>query len=153
MARPMGARILIVDDSPTIRKVVASILERHDYETLGATDGLHAMQVLAAEQRKPDLMLVDFVMPKMNGYQLCMSVRAKAEYADVPVVLMSAKGDRIRGKFVQQTGALDAITKPFDARGLVAVIESALKKKEEAKSRAADDDDDAPSRDSLGDAT
>ncbi len=150
----MGARILIVDDSPTIRKVVASILERHDYETVGATDGVHAMQVLATEEHKPDLMLVDFVMPKMNGYQLCMSVRENDEYKDVPVVLMSAKGDRIRGKFVQQTGALDAITKPFDARGLVAVIESALKKKAEAKEREVDDDDDVPSsRDTWGDAT
>ena len=101
----MGARILIVDDSPTIRKVVASILERHDYETVGASDGVHAMQVLATEERKPDLMLVDFVMPRMNGYQLCMSVRERPEYADVPVVLMSAKGDRIRGKFVQQTAS------------------------------------------------
>src|SRR5690606_42133444 len=84
----------------------------------------------------PDLMLVDFVMPRMNGYQLCMSVREREDLVNVPVVLMSAKGDRIRGKFVQQTGALDASTKPFDARGLIAVIESALKKKEEAKSRA-----------------
>lgn len=150
----MGARILIVDDSPTIRKVVASILERHDYETLGATDGVHAMQVLATEPRKPDLMLVDFVMPKMNGYQLCMAVRQHEDFKDVPVVLMSAKGDRIRGKFVQQTGALDAITKPFDARGLVAVIESALKKKEEATERAVEDEDEVPSsRDSWGDAT
>lgn len=149
----MGARILIVDDSPTIRKVVASILERHDYETLGATDGVHAMQVLAAEKRKPDLMLVDFVMPRMNGYQLCMSVRENENFKDVPVVLMSAKGDRIRGKFVQQTGALDAITKPFDARGLVAVIESALKKKEESARREIHDDEELPSRDSWGDAT
>jgi DNA-binding response OmpR family regulator len=150
----MGARILLVDDSPTIRKVVASILERHDYETLDATDGVHAMQVLAKEARTPDLMLVDFVMPRMNGYQLCMSVRESEKFKDVPVVLMSAKGDRIRGKFVQQTGALDAITKPFDARGLVAVIESALKKKEEATERPIDDDDDVPSsRDSWGDAT
>lgn len=150
----MGARILIVDDSPTIRKVVASILQRHNYETFDARDGIHAMEVLAT-QGKPDLMLVDFVMPRMNGYQLCMSVRERPEYADVPVVLMSAKGDRIRGKFVQQTGALDAITKPFDARGLVAVIESALAKRDEPDGQGATfATDEAPSgRESWGDST
>jgi len=122
----MSARILVVDDSPTIRKVVTRILERHDYQTLCAGDGIEALKVLDREQA--DLMLVDFVMPRMNGYQLCLSVRQNDRLKDLPVVLMSAKGDKIRGKFVQQTGALDAITKPFDARGLIAVVESALEK-------------------------
>lgn len=150
----MGARILIVDDSPTIRKVVGAILRRQNYETMDASDGVHAMEVLAKEG-KPDLMLVDFVMPRMNGYQLCMSVRGNAEFRDIPVVLMSAKGDRIRGKFVQQTGALDAITKPFDARGLVAVIESALSKKDEpdAHEGSFGDDEEPSGRESWGDAT
>jgi DNA-binding response OmpR family regulator len=149
----MGARILIVDDSPTIRKVVAAILQRHDYETYDARDGVHAMEVLAT-QGKPDLMLVDFVMPRMNGYQLCMSVRGRAEFANVPVVLMSAKGDRIRGKFVQQTGALDAITKPFDARGLLAVIESALAKSSDAEELVPEfhAEEDVTGRESWGDA-
>lgn len=122
----MGARILIVDDSPTIRKVVASILERRDYQTLLAADGVEALERIAGE--RPDLVLVDFVMPRMNGYQLCRELRKRPDLEGLPIVLMSAKGDKIRGKFVEQTGALDAITKPFDARGLVAVIESALKK-------------------------
>ncbi|NLE87815.1 MAG: response regulator [Myxococcales bacterium] len=135
MARPMGARILIVDDSPTIRKVVASILERRDYETAVAADGVEALAVLA--ERPADLVLVDFVMPRMNGYQFCRELRLHERFKDVPVVLMSAKGDKIRGKFVEQTGALDAITKPFDARGLVAVIESALKKSAEGGRRPA----------------
>jgi CheY-like chemotaxis protein len=126
----MSARILVVDDSPTIRKVVTRILERHDYQTLTASDGLEALRVLDREQA--DLMLVDFVMPRMNGYQLCLSVRQNERLRELPVVLMSAKGDKIRGKFVQQTGALDAITKPFDARGLLAVVESALGKAEGA---------------------
>lgn len=151
----MSARILVVDDSPTIRKVVSSILARNDYETIDAEDGIEALKVLARE--KPDLMLVDFVMPRMNGYQLCMSVREKDEFKGVPVVLMSAKGDRIRGKFVQQTGALDAITKPFDARGLLAVIESALEKKKEAgtrkESRGPSEEDEIPSRETWGDKT
>ncbi len=132
----MGARILVVDDIPTIRKVVSSILARHDYEPVEAADGLEALQKLG--QSGVDLVLVDFVMPRMNGYQLCMTLRQRPELVDMPVVLMSAKGDKIRGKFVQQTGALDAITKPFDARGLIAVVQSALLKKEENRGRRSD---------------
>jgi DNA-binding response OmpR family regulator len=124
----MGARILVVDDSSTIRKVVGAILERHGYAPEYAEDGVRALEKL--REGPIDLVLVDFVMPKMNGYQFCMSLRRDDGLRDTPVVLMSAKGDRIRGKFVQQTGAVDAITKPFDARSLLAVVQSALDKKE-----------------------
>ncbi len=146
----MSARILIVDDSATIRKVVSGILARHNFIPSSASDGIEAIQKVA--QEKPDLMLVDFVMPRMNGYQLCMALRERNQ--NVPVVLMSAKGDRIRGKFVQQTGALDAITKPFDARGLIAVIESALSKRATSGATPADAEEDTfPSRESWGDKT
>jgi hypothetical protein len=67
-------------------------------------------------------------MPKMNGFQFCRAIRAREEWKRLPVVLMSAKTDRIREQFVQQTGAIDAITKPFDAQALVAAIENALKR-------------------------
>jgi len=124
----MGARILVVDDSPTIRRVVGRILERHGYAPSYAEDGQAALERLRDEGA--DLVLVDFVMPRMNGYQFCMSLRREEGLRETPIVLMSAKGDRIRGKFVQQTGAVDAITKPFDARSLVAVVQSALEKKD-----------------------
>src|SRR5690606_6503434 len=127
----MGARILIVDDSPTIRKVVSAILERRDYETLAARDGQEALSTLA--WRKVDLILLDFVMPRMNGYQFCRELRANQKLKELPVVLMSAKADKIRGQFVRQTGAIDAITKPFDARGLVAVVEGALDRSREGR--------------------
>lgn len=119
----MGARVLVVDDSPTIRKIVAAILAAHDYEPLTAADGVAALEAL--EHAPVDLVLVDFVMPRMNGFQFCRALRASPR-KDLPVILMSAKGDRIRGHFVRQTGAVDAITKPFDARGLIAVIEGAF---------------------------
>lgn len=124
----MATRILVVDDSPTIRRVVCSILERQGYDAAQAIDGEDALEVLASGEVKADLVLVDFVMPRLNGYQLCRELRARPDLATTPVVLMSAKGDRIRDQFVSQTGALDAITKPFDPRALVAVIENALRK-------------------------
>jgi len=124
----MPPRILVVDDSPTIRTVVSMILERNGYDPKVASDGEDAYRVLASGEVKADLLLVDFVMPRMDGYALCRAIRANPELAAMPVVLMSAKGDRIREHFVEETGALDAITKPFDAQALVAVIENALRR-------------------------
>ena len=126
LSRGMTSRILVVDDSPTIRRVVSAILERHGYEAALASDGEDALHALQSGEVKADLVLLDFVMPRMNGYQFCRALRADVELAMTPVVLMSAKSDRIRDQFVQQTGAMDAITKPFDAQALVAVVENAL---------------------------
>src|SRR5262245_9907135 len=132
----MGARVLVVDDSPTIRKLVSAILERHNYEPSMAADGHAGLERL--RQGDVDLVLLDFVMPRMNGYQFCREMRADEKISHLPVVLMSAKGDNIRGQFVQQTGAVDAITKPFDARGLLAVVENALQRAAEGRIRHMD---------------
>ncbi len=121
------ARVLVVDDSPTILKVVGGVLARQGFEVDLARDG--AAGLLKVRDADFDLVLLDFVMPRMNGYQFCRELRAlEGPRARTPVVLMSAKTDRIRGQFVQQTGATDAITKPFDERSLVAVVEGAIAK-------------------------
>jgi CheY-like chemotaxis protein len=124
----MAKRILVVDDSPTIRKAVVAILERHGYLASSAADGQLALVALATQPF--DLVLVDFVMPNLNGFQFCRAMRAKEQWRDLPVVLMSAKSDRIREQFVRQTGALDAITKPFDAQALLLVVENVFRKVE-----------------------
>lgn len=134
----MGGRILVVDDSATIRKVVASILERNDFQPVEARDGFHALEQLEQDPGF-ELILLDFVMPRMNGYQFCRELRSRSEVKALPVVLMSAKGDKIRGQFVQQTGAIDAITKPFDPRGLIAVVEGALSKQKAGRARPVPD--------------
>ena len=103
-------RVLIVDDSTTIRKVVTGILERHGYEAVAAADAQIALEALRGGGQKFDLVLVDFVMPRMNGFQFCRELRKVPLGHTVPVVLMSAKSDKIREKFVLQTGAVDATT-------------------------------------------
>src|SRR5262245_22011997 len=148
----MGSRgrVLIVDDSPTILKVVSAILARHGYEPAVARDGLAAIDMIR-RGAKYDLVLLDFVMPRMNGYQFCRELRSNAAHRTLPVVLMSAKGDKIRGQFVQQTGAVDAITKPFDARALVAVIEGALAKTAEGRARPVPEGEKMPDEDTIAD--
>jgi CheY-like chemotaxis protein len=123
----MATRILVVDDSPTIGRVVSMILEKHGYDVTLAYDGQDAMEVLASGQIKADLVLLDYVMPRMNGYEFCSELRAHPELATTPVVLMSAKADRIRDQFLERCDAIGAITKPFDAQTIVAVIENALR--------------------------
>jgi CheY-like chemotaxis protein len=142
------ARVLIVDDSPTILKVVSAILARHGYEPTMAKDGLQGIE-LVKKGPKFDLILLDFVMPRMNGYQFCRELRSNPAHRALPVVLMSAKGDKIRGQFVQQTGAVDAITKPFDARALVAVIEGALAKTAEGRARPVPEGAKMPDEESI----
>jgi CheY-like chemotaxis protein len=143
----MSTRVLVVDDSPTIRKVVSSVLERHGFESVQAADGQAALEKLVHaaramgngtggdESEKIDVVLVDFVMPRMNGFQLCRAIRHDELLRDTPIVLMSAKSDRIREHFVQQTGAIDAITKPFEAQALIAVIENAIRRSAEWRQR------------------
>jgi len=147
----MTTRVLVVDDSPTIRKVVSAVLVKHGFEAIEAVDGQAALEKLlhAAratrdgkepdETEKIDVVLVDFVMPRMNGFQLCRAIRHDELLRDTPVVLMSAKSDRIREHFVQQTGAIDAITKPFEAQALVAVIENAIRRSAEWRQRERSD--------------
>ena len=129
----MTQRVLVVDDSPTIRKVVSGVLSRAGYEVGHAGDGVQAL--IALKREKWNLALVDFVMPKLNGFELCRKLREDEELRELPVVLMSVKADKIRENFLRQTGALDAITKPFDPRALLLTVESALQKVEEGKNR------------------
>ncbi|MCC7536695.1 MAG: response regulator [Deltaproteobacteria bacterium] len=118
------ARVLVVDDSPTIRRVVETTLRRAGYEVFLAGDGQDGLD--QAQRVNPDLILLDFVMPKLNGFQVCRALRQIDNLRHVPVVLMSVKSERIGDQFIGQTGAFDAITKPFAPDALLAVIGHAL---------------------------
>lgn len=120
----MSARILVVDDSPSIRKVVSSILEARGYSVRAVDDGDVALRALGEEPFS--LILLDFAMPTMNGLQFSRAMRAVERWRTIPIVLMTGRADRVREHFVELSGALDVITKPFDEEALVTVVEHAL---------------------------
>jgi twitching motility two-component system response regulator PilG len=114
-------RILIVDDSPTVCKIVSITLKKRGFKVSTAADGVEAMAMISAD--RPDLILLDINMPRMDGYQLCKLIKGYPETKDIPVVMLSGKDgffDRVRGKLV---GCSDYITKPFDPEQLVATVE------------------------------
>jgi DNA-binding response OmpR family regulator len=121
-----GETILVIDDSPTILKVVQLVLTKAGFQVQTAADGEEG--IARASQTHPNLILLDFVMPKMNGYQVCRALADSADLKDVPVVLMSAKGDQVGERFVKVMGIVDYITKPFSPEAITAVVQHTINK-------------------------
>lgn len=121
-----GQRVLVIDDSPTIVRVVQLVLTKAGYLVDVASDGDEGL--VAARAQRPDLILLDFVMPRMNGYQVCRELAADPGLRDVPVVLMSAKGDQVGERFVKVMGIVDYITKPFSPEAITAVVQHTVAK-------------------------
>jgi twitching motility two-component system response regulator PilH len=118
------ALVLIVDDSPTEQHVFCKALERHGYDTVVANDGEEAL--VTAEQVKPEVIVMDVVMPGMNGFQATRKLSKNPATANIPVVIVSSKGqetDRIWGL---RQGATHYLVKPVDAAQLIATVEAAL---------------------------
>ncbi|MBL8203958.1 MAG: response regulator [Blastocatellia bacterium] len=116
-----GYTILVVDDSPTIRKLVTMTLEKYGHHVLSATNGLDALNKL--KEVVPDLILSDINMPHMDGYQLCKMIRGNSITRSVPVIMLSGKDgifDKLRGRMV---GATAYITKPFEIDSLLQLID------------------------------
>ena len=121
-----GERVLVIDDSPTIVRVVQLVLTKAGFVVEATSDGEAGLA--AARANPPDLILLDFVMPKMNGYQVCRELAADRALRDVPVVLMSAKGDQVGERFVKVMGIVDYITKPFSPEAITAVVQHTVAK-------------------------
>nr|HEX4315218.1 DUF4388 domain-containing protein [Kofleriaceae bacterium] len=121
-----GELVLVIDDSPTITKVVQLVLTKAGYLVETAPDGEAGLTAVRA--KRPDLILLDFVMPRMNGYQFCRELVADSKLRDIPVVLMSAKGDQVGERFVKVMGIVDYITKPFSPEAITAVVQHTVAK-------------------------
>lgn len=118
--------IIIAEDEASVSELLRYNLDANGYETAIARDGDEAM--LLIDERAPDLILLDWMLPKISGIEICRRVRAKQETANLPIIMLTARseeGDRIRGL---ETGADDYVTKPFSPNELIARVAAVLRR-------------------------
>lgn len=116
-------KILVVDDDPNIRELVSLFLRREGYEVIEATNGEDALTRLEAV--KPDLAVIDVMMPKMDGWALCAELR---ESFDMPLLMLTAKGETAHKVKGFELGADDYVVKPFDPPELIVRVKALLKR-------------------------
>lgn len=121
---PKSTRVLVIDDSDTIRRFARAFLANAGYEVTLARNGFEALASI--EQDRPDLILVDILMPRLDGYQTCALLRRSHRHATIPIVMLSSKDsafDRARGRLV---GAYGHLSKPFNKAQLLCAVEAQL---------------------------
>ena len=121
-----GSRILVVEDEEPISQLLAYNLQKEGFAVATAADGEEAL--LAVEENRPDLVLLDWMLPNVSGIELCRQIRARPATRDIPVIMLTARGeeeDRVRGLDV---GADDYVTKPFSMSELVARMRAVLRR-------------------------
>lgn len=118
---PASKRILICDDDPVILRLLQVNLELEGYDVLLAHHGEDAIEVATAEH--PDLVILDIMMPKLDGYQTCERLKANDETKEIPVVFLSAKAQQTDIERGKEFGVADYLTKPFDPNDLIDVVE------------------------------
>ena len=117
------SRVLVVDDDPGIVKLVRAYLEQAGFGVLTAYDGKKAMQI--ARHERPDLVILDLMLPEMDGWDVCRALRKES---DVPVIMLTARVEETDKLVGLELGADDYVTKPFSPRELVARVRSVLRR-------------------------
>jgi len=120
----MSKKVLIVDDEPNIVLSVEFLMRREGHEVVTASDGQEAIDLLAGT--KPDLMILDVMMPRKNGFEVCAEVRAAPALSQMPILMLTAKGREAEMKKGISLGADAYITKPFSTHDLVAKVHELL---------------------------
>ena len=117
---------MVVDDSVSVRRVMMNLLKKAGWIVIEAKDGLDAIDQLHQAPHKPDLILLDVEMPRMDGYELLGSLRSQDEYRETPIVMVTSRsGDKHRNK-AMQLGATDYVVKPYQDDQLLSLIRRLL---------------------------
>ncbi len=120
-----GLKIMLIDDSRTIRRSAETMLSREGCEVITANDGFEALALI--HKHEPDLIFVDIMMPRLDGYQTCAIIKNNSRFRSVPVVMLTSKDglfDKARGRIV---GSDQYLTKPFTRDELLAAVRDQLK--------------------------
>jgi DNA-binding response OmpR family regulator len=120
----MAHKILVVDDEPNIVLSLEFLMKQAGFQVRTASDGEAALAAIAAEQ--PDLMLLDVMMPRKNGYEVCQAVRANPEWKGIRIIMLTAKGREVEREKGLALGADDYITKPFSTQEVVERVRELL---------------------------
>ncbi len=115
-----GVKVMVIDDSKTIRRTAENLLSKAGCEVITATDGFEALAMIA--DTRPDIIFVDIMMPRLDGYQTCALIKNNDEFKGTPVIMLSSKDglfDRARGRIV---GSEQYLTKPFTRDELLTAI-------------------------------
>ncbi|WP_269147702.1 twitching motility response regulator PilG [Methylophaga nitratireducenticrescens] len=119
-----GLKVMVIDDSKTIRRSAEALLQKAGCEVLTADNGFEALPIISGQH--PDIIFIDIMMPRLDGYQTCALVKNNPKYRDIPVVMLSSKDglfDRAKGRVV---GAEQYLTKPFTRDDLLDAIRTHL---------------------------
>lgn len=129
----MGAKILVVDDDPDVLEAIAIALEANGYEVVTALDGIEGLDKL--KDAKPDLMILDLLMPKMDGFEVCKELKdpRRAKYSHIPIIILSSvKEEASRRRYELETGLQldvdDYVEKPIEHTILLERVKNILKK-------------------------
>src|SRR5512139_461462 len=116
-----GLKVMVIDDSKTIRRTAETLLKKEGCEVITANDGFEALSKIA--DNNPDIIFVDIMMPRLDGYQTCALIKHNQKFRNTPVIMLSSKDglfDRARGRIV---GSEQYLTKPFTREELLGAIE------------------------------
>lgn len=120
-----AAKVMVIDDSQTIRRTAETLLTRAGYTVITASDGFEALAKIA--DHAPDIIFIDIMMPRLDGYQACALIKGNPRFAKTPVIMLSSKDglfDRARGRIV---GSDEYLTKPFTKDEILGAVQSHVK--------------------------
>ena len=119
-----GKKILLVDDEPNVVKSLAFVLRKEGYDVSSAANGEDAMTMI--QESKPNLMFLDVMMPKKNGYELCQEIKSDSSLRDIHIIMLTAKGQETDREKGLNAGADEFMTKPFSPMVIVDKVKELL---------------------------